>query len=149
VEPGAKNKELSIICSDQDEGLYSHLSKGSGGTMVRFTKNSKESDQHKKFSLLDPHQKDKKSKSKSKKKSKRKQSSSRPKIQSSSLLKEQYSKSPRPKDSLLLKSPRSKDTIPLKSPLTSLKQISNPIRQKLAKQTEREKTCSKKKKVKL
>ena len=78
--------------------------------MVRFTKSSKESDQHKKFSLLDPHKKEKKSKSKgkSKKNSKRKQSSSKTKIQSSSLIKEQYSKSPRYKESLLVKSPKSK-----------------------------------------
>lgn len=102
MEPSAKSKELSIICSDQDEGLYSHLSKGSG-TMVRFTKSSKESDQNKKFSLLEPNTVEKKSKSKSKKRSKRKQSTSKPKIQSSSLIKEQYSKSPKSKESMLAK----------------------------------------------
>ena len=52
-------RETSIVCSDQDEGLISHLSKGSG-TIIRKTKGSKESERENKFSLIDP--KSKKSK---------------------------------------------------------------------------------------
>lgn len=49
---GAKKiGETSIIYSDQEEGLQSHLSKGSA-TLIRFTKSSKFSDKNKKLSWL-------------------------------------------------------------------------------------------------
>lgn len=127
-----KFRDTSIQYSDQEEGLLSHLSKGSG-TLNRFTKYS---DKDKKMSWLDPKKTEKKSQKKSKEKSKRKQSTSKPKKQSSSLSKSPYSKTPKQKDSYLIKSPRSpksKESIHLKSPLNSLKHISNPIRQKLVK----------------
>ena len=90
----------------EEEGLISHLSKGRG-TYARFTKSSKHSDQYK-FSLIDPNKKKNMTKSKSKNKSKKKESSSKTKKQSSSLSKSPFSKSPRPKDSKLLRSPKSK-----------------------------------------
>jgi hypothetical protein len=118
--------------------------------MARFTKSSKHSDLHIKFSMLDGKKKEKKSQSKSKKKRTRKESVSKPKKQSSSLSKSPYSKSPRPKESILVKSPRSpktKETISYKSPTNSLKHISNPIRMQLQKHIqERQKTLSKSKK---
>ncbi len=128
-----KHRDTSIQYSDQDEGFLSRLSKGSG-TLIRFTKSSKLSEKDKKVSWLEPNKNEKKSKKKSKQKSKRKQSTSKPKKQGSSLSKSPYSKSPKPKDSYLIKSPKSpksKESIHLKSPLNSLKHISNPIRQKL------------------
>ena len=119
-----------------EDGLGSHLSKGSG-RMIRFTKSSKYSEKDNKFSLLEV--KEKQSKKKKEHKRKLKSTQSKPKKQSSSLSKSPHCKSPRNKDSYLMKSPKSqksKETLTSKSPINSLKHISNPLRTNLLKHRE-------------